>query len=336
MACAAPYYSLDGGNNGGFWQTVLALSRHVMANRQSPRPEQPDRRPGSPESLMSAFLSWIWRSRLRYVYLAVALSAVALFSFWATLPDSSKEAILFGRPETRPEAEKDESVTLKPEDSGISQLAEKLPIDPRFLRMLKEHEKWGKIHFVPLAQVNLINEKIVLVWPAFTPEGFIIDNNVWGVNFRVLRGGVELGDADKIYGELRKYVDEKVDNNRYSILDREAGVPLEQLGRTFEGESKAFVESFRAGRYEEAVTAATKLSRLFNFDIINNPMTNLLVEMVEYGPLEHLKTTRYGDRARVAFGLKTEESVKSFVFEAREISGEGLRWTIVSMSFFEF
>ena len=142
--------------------------RNIQSNREK-----------VPDSLIKALIATIWESRFRLVYLFVVLVIVATFSIWATLPDNSKTAILtkFGITEQAAKPLTSSPVANREIIKPVSNTFDTLPIDPRLLKILKEHDKFDTIWFVPLAQVNLTNDRIVLIWPAFTPNGHFIDNN---------------------------------------------------------------------------------------------------------------------------------------------------------------
>ena len=140
----------------------------------------------------------------------------------------------------------------------------------------------------PLAQVNLGNDRIILVWPAFTPEGHFIDNNAWAITFRVGRGGAGIKEKHKISGIIgvQEYLDKENTRWDYIIQKRYAGLPLNESGPKCQKYSMAFVNHLFSEEYEEAVQAATLFARLFEFNDINNTMTNILIKSVEVGPLD--------------------------------------------------
>lgn len=221
--------------------------------------------------------------------------------------------------------------TLDAADVPSDQDSEISPADPRLLKVLKQDETFGMVWVVPLGQINMTNRRLILVWPAFTPEGNIIDNNAWGITFQEGRGGISIIDKHKIYGELREYITETADGRTYYVYNREAGAGLDALGPRLEKHSKAFTRALHSEDYEEAASRAAAFSRLFSLDIVNNPMTNLLIRTTEAGPLEHVRTDQLDDKtADVILKIRTEGPDLEAVFKAEKQNDKEGTWVITS------
>jgi hypothetical protein len=106
------------------------------------------------------------------------------------------------------------------------------------------------------------------------------------------RGSTSLNDIEKIYGNLSVFIEEKTKDNEYYIYNRNAGAGPNEIGNLIEKYIKALVSARQNGNYEEATRSAASLSRLFSFDIVNNPMTNLLIRALEHGGLSYIESVQ--------------------------------------------
>jgi hypothetical protein len=175
---------------------------------------------------------------------------------------------------------------VRQQDSYLS------PVDPYLFEIITKDERIRGAWIVPLGQINMRNNSLVIAWPALTPEGHIIDNNAYGFMLERDRGSTSLNDIEKIYGNLSVFIEEKTKDNEYYIYNRNAGAGPNEIGNLIEKYIKALVSARQNGNYEEATRSAASLSRLFSFDIVNNPMTNLLIRALEHGGLSYIESVQ--------------------------------------------
>ncbi len=155
------------------------------------------------------------------------------------------------------------------------------PVDPHMLEPVKLMTEGAWV--VPLAQFNMTNRSLVVAWPALTPDGQVIDNNAYDFMIKRESRVVTVDGVDKIYGELADYIEEATGGAEYFVYERNAGAPEDEIGDLLESHISAFVRAHKSADYEAAIRSAVAFSRLFSLEIVNNPMTKVLIRASDQG-----------------------------------------------------
>lgn len=133
------------------------------------------------------------------------------------------------------------------------------------------------------AEVSLGDVRLAIIWPAFRPDGTILDNDIDTHPFHRVDGawkadpglGRRLRDASSIT--------QLIGGEGWTIV-RTCGLPLEQLTTEIPRSARAFDDAHRAKDLDAALAAYVRLTRAFSFaevaythDITRFLITRLLI-----------------------------------------------------------
>jgi hypothetical protein len=279
-----------------------------------------------PENLVQAVVSLLWHSRWRTVYFIIFAVLAIVFSLWVSLPDSTKEHFLAGKETKEYEGRKHKKT--------IDELNVTLePVAQEALTALSVHEFFFGATIVPLAQLSRGLKLAVFVWPINIVEGRIADDDIIGVTLLRTDGSYHVirlwtyPDREKLEKELG--------GKDYVVRDRDAGVPLQELGPRFKVAWDSFHNAMKANDQEAIIESGVKMARLFVLEsvIYDDGVPELLISAFRFGPcfLSYIEAIQDQNIAKVVFWARDpRNAVESdrFKFQARRINDERNLWAL--------
>lgn len=175
------------------------------------------------------------------------------------------------------------------------------PVEPELLALVSEHpalEGWAP---VPLLQLDAPDASLVILWPAFRPDGELTgsDRLLGFVVERQPALRVAGGPVDATYVGPEEVAD-LLRSSVYEVRERGAGVDLMEVGGRLSDLPQLFAEAVDRGDPAEAIEHAVRLSRVYApWAIQDNVSETLLLAALGDLRIEHLSTDPEGDRATI-------------------------------------